>query len=374
MIVKILASSASFSGVRYNHEKMRNGKGELLKVKNFGALMLLEKVRPQDYIHYLKTVSAVNKRVSKPQLHAVISAKGKSISKHALMEIAEKWLSAMGYGQNPFLIVFHSDTDHNHVHLVSTRVDKDGKKISAAFERVRAVKVLSKICNQAKPDNELVQKALAYRFSTPAQLRTLLEKSGFGVQLEKTVFRVMYSGKMIREFDLMDIERRCAGYSKDEKRARQLKAIFGKVLDKDLQDAAFLGGTDTTSKLEIISRLIGKRSGAELVFHAKDERQPYGYTIIDHASKSVLKGSEVMPIREIMKSIEKTDQGAALPMEYRISFADPRAEADYLLSAQRDSDFSDVPLQEIELKDDIDDEAIHGRNRQRRGKARTNTR
>jgi hypothetical protein len=374
MIVKILASSASFSGVRYNHEKIRSGKGELLKVKNFGALMLLKKVRPQDYINYLKSVSAVNKRVSKPQLHAVISSKGKSASKQELVEIAEKWLSAMGYGENPYLIVFHNDTDNHHVHIVSTRVDKDGKKISAAFERVRALRALFAICNQPKLDNELINKALAYRFSTPGQLRTLLEKSGFDVQWEKTAFRVLGSGKMIQEFNPADIENRCAGYSKDEKRVRQLKAIFRKVLDKDLQSIVLLAEKDTNSKLELISKLIGKRTGAELVFHAKDEKQPYGYTIIDHASKSVLKGSEVMPIREILECLLKADQGETLPVEYRISFADPRVEVNYILSAQSDFDFYNTPLQEIELKDDIDDEAINGRNRQRKGKARTNTR
>ena len=38
MIVKILSSSASFDGVSYNTGKINKGKGELMKVKNFGAL------------------------------------------------------------------------------------------------------------------------------------------------------------------------------------------------------------------------------------------------------------------------------------------------------------------------------------------------
>ena len=139
MIVKILPAKPTFSGVSYNTNKVDRNKGELMKVANFGPLQGLGKLRPQDYVNYLQTVSALNKNISKPQFHAVISAKGKSYDKQALTNIAVAWLKEMGYASQPYLIVYHKDTDNNHVHMVSTRVDRDGIKIPSDFEHRRAV-------------------------------------------------------------------------------------------------------------------------------------------------------------------------------------------------------------------------------------------
>ena len=80
MIIKILSSSASFSAVRYNTDKIDRGMGELMVARNFGALDHLSGIRPQDYINYFKLLAAGNSRISKPQFHAVISADGKSAS------------------------------------------------------------------------------------------------------------------------------------------------------------------------------------------------------------------------------------------------------------------------------------------------------
>ncbi len=54
----------------------------------------------------------------------------------------------MGYGDNPYLIYCHADTKNNHVHMVSTRVDKNGNKVDDTFEKIRSQKVLQEILNQ----------------------------------------------------------------------------------------------------------------------------------------------------------------------------------------------------------------------------------
>src|ERR1700749_1261662 len=107
MVVKIFEPVAVFEAVRYNTNKMEKNKGELLKVANFGPLMGYTEQRPQDYRAYLEAVSALNKRVRKPVFHAMISAGGKTHTNEQLLEIAEKWMKAMGYGEQPYLAVFH---------------------------------------------------------------------------------------------------------------------------------------------------------------------------------------------------------------------------------------------------------------------------
>ncbi|MGO3653104.1 MAG: relaxase/mobilization nuclease domain-containing protein, partial [Sphingobacterium sp.] len=137
MIVKILKKSATFKAVRYNTGKVEKDRGELLLAKNFGLLQGLENLRPQDYINYLEAVSARSSRTKYPQFHIAISTKGRSHSKEELADIAQKWMDGMGYGQQPYLLIYHKDTANNHVHLVSTRVGRDGKKISDRYEKLR---------------------------------------------------------------------------------------------------------------------------------------------------------------------------------------------------------------------------------------------
>ncbi|RZJ89730.1 MAG: relaxase, partial [Chryseobacterium sp.] len=305
MIVKILSSSASFAAVRYNTDKVERGKGELMVTRNFGALDHLSNLRPQDYINYFKLLATGNRRVSKAQFHAVISADGKSYSAAELSVLAEQWLDKMGYGKNPYLIIFHGDTDHPHVHMVSCRVDREGKKISSGFERIRAVTALNALQGI---DAELVCKkdidsALAYRFSTAAQFKLLMEKKGYGHRELDAKLELFRYGKVLGNVDVNLINSRLSAL--DQKRATQLRQIFLKYLPAHTPQLVPLSVSDyrSGSPLQYTSDFAvfaAKKIGVEIVFHSSGGKLPYGYTIIDHSSRQVFKGSEVMALKEML--------------------------------------------------------------------------
>lgn len=140
MIVKIIpASGTDFHGVQYNDKKVEKGTGELMLMKNFPSFINGDS-SPEQVRDYFKSISK-NEKVKKPQFHAVISAKYQNHSKEELTEIAKDFMQEMGYGKQPFIVVYHSDTENNHVHIVSTRVDKQtGKKINDSYERLKAQK------------------------------------------------------------------------------------------------------------------------------------------------------------------------------------------------------------------------------------------
>lgn len=258
MIVKILGPKSTFSGVSYNTSKIDRNKGELMLVANFGPLQALGKLRPQDYVNYLELVSAQNKNIRKPQFHAVISAKGKTYDKSALTQIAVSWLQEMGYGQQPYLIVFHKDTDHNHVHMVSTRVDRNGIKIQSAFEKHRAVMNMNKVLGY--------DFGFQYKFSTRAQFLMILESKDYpGIDPDEE-----------------KIQERIDKYYPDKARAAGIRNILLQYKDQP--------GFET---------LIKSKFGIDLVFHSAEGKNPYGYTIIDHEEKQVFKGSEVLPLKAL---------------------------------------------------------------------------
>ena len=142
MVAKILSSSSSFNGVSYNEKKNEKGQSELLSAKNFD---LKDNATKQDYKEVLKLYAKGNKNLSSPQFHATISCKEREYTFEELKNIAEKWVDKMGYGKQPYLIFGHGDTDNNHVHIVSVRVDSNGKTISDKFEKLRAQQAINEI-------------------------------------------------------------------------------------------------------------------------------------------------------------------------------------------------------------------------------------
>jgi hypothetical protein len=314
MIVKIIPPKANrtLGAVTYNTNKIDKNKGELMKVANFGPLQAFTSLRPQDYINYLQMVTNQNKNIKKPQFHVVISAKQKLYDKSALTSIGESWMKEMGYVNQPYLIVFHKDTLHNHIHIVSTRIGKDGKKISSAYEYLRSQKNMNKVLGY--------DFAFTYNFSTRAQFMMLLDNQGFPG----------------RDPDEQKIQERIGKHVPDKARAFAIKQIF----ERHKGQPGF-------------ERIINDKYGIDLVFHSSEGKKPYGYSIIDHEGKQVFKGSEVMPLKSL--SILAESSTSKDP-----SHAEATASANY--------------IPPVWIADDVDDQQILGMKRRRQKKARTNTR
>jgi hypothetical protein len=328
MIVKILKKSkGGFPGVNYNTNKVDRKKGELMLTANFGLLQGLTNLKPEDYVHYLKARSDRNSRIVFPQLHTVLSSKGNLYDKQQLTRIAAAWLKEMGYGNQPYLVVFHKDTDNNHVHLVTTRVDKDGRKINSAFEKYRAIEALDKVLGY--------DYGLSYRFGTSAQFYLVIERAG-------------YPGK---DYNLEKLQARLDAHSPDKVRATELREVFERYKDRP-------------DFIDFVSRYYH----VDLVMHSAAGKPVYGYSVIDHDTRQVFKGSEILSL----KYLRATEPVPSTEID-SVQWSGP---VDALSHDGPVSDFAPEPvyIRPISIADDIDDEAILGRNRHRKKKARTNTR
>ncbi len=309
MIVKILSKTATFNAVRYNTNKMDRHAGELMRIKNFGILGSAYNLTPEEVKNYLKAFSASNKRVKSPQFHATISCKGREYDKEQLSHIAEKWLAKMGYGENPYIVVFHSDTDNNHVHIVSTRVGKDGRKIDDRFDHPRAIRHLDDILKQdihLKQDTA-IKNIESYSFSTLAQFKMLFEKANFSIKEKDGVLNVYKSGEQIKTYSPDELGKIMASYTKDAKRLVQLRQIIAKYKAKTDSSLVCIyqklpGNRDgkLTGYQSDLTNLLHEKFGLEFIFHFKGKNTPYGYTVIDHKMKSVFKGSELMKLNQLI--------------------------------------------------------------------------
>ncbi|WP_454802944.1 relaxase/mobilization nuclease domain-containing protein [Mucilaginibacter phyllosphaerae] len=340
MIVKFLKASADFRGVFYNMDKVGNGKAELMAAVNFDTLNGLNEIKPTDYLNYLQAISSNNKAIGKPQLHVAISANRRDHDKHALTDVAERWLEKMGYAKQPYFIVFHKDTENNHVHIVSSRVDHDGRKISSGFERVRAVRAMNEIIghDEHRSWRHDLEKAKAYRVSTLPQFRLLLECTGYKISGNALI---KYGKKLATlDFDTVKLN------GPDQRRAAQLIVIFNKYAPQH--------------DLASFTAFMKTKMGIELILHAKDGKPAYGYTIIDHAQKNAYKGSEIMPLKQLMLLLGSPDAMQQTPSPVNQPKQTP--------NNSTASNFS------VNISKDVDDDQIYGPRRRRKKKARTNTR
>lgn len=318
MIVKILSASKSFSGVEYNDKKIEKGKGELMAMKNFPSF-INEESSPRTVKDYLKTISKSNK-VKKPQFHAVISTKFQEHSKEELTIIAEEFMQEMKYGQQPYILIFHNDTENNHIHIVSTRVDKkNGKKIDDSFERLKSQKALQKVMDKLYPEqklNETLEKLLNYKYSSLNQLKELLERNGF---------KLSKNSEDVNQLDILKngvLQKKLIGNqlsfnaNEDKDRKRQIRAIIKKyseiysnktfkVVDdrkqKGLKEEVNSQSNTTIEWESELQKKLRDMFGIDIIFHHKGELTPFGYTVIDNKSKSIFKGSEILKINQFVE-------------------------------------------------------------------------
>ncbi|UZS00002.1 relaxase/mobilization nuclease domain-containing protein [Chondrinema litorale] len=286
MIIKILKSAANFEGVDYSERKNDKGVSELLTAKNFEGMMLgVNEAKKADYINYMKLVAELNPNVKNKQFHITISTKGHLHSHQELKDIAEKYLQEMGYAKNPYLIYAHSDTENNHVHVVSTRVNKEGKKVNDSFEKIRSQKAIQKILGEDPKHmvTEAIRESMVYNFSTIAQFKLLLELQGYKVSEKDELLSIIKFGNVQLQYPKSNLEAHIHNYVAPKERIKQLHEIFQKYK---------MG----LSQQELVD-FMKKKFGIDIVFHsAKGQDKPYGYTIIDHSKKEVIKGSQVMKL------------------------------------------------------------------------------
>ena len=293
MIATILKSSSTFSAVRYNERKVEHGVAELVAIRNFGYLENAPEMRGITSLrNYLMDYSAMNDRTRMTQFHAAISCKGSEYSKEELIDIAWKYLDKMGYNNEgqPVLMYFHHDTDNNHLHIVTSRISPDGKKISDSMENIRSLKAIEEVMNVDKKyqNSEMMKLAKSYHFESVSQFMAIFETSGYEAFIQDGDICIKRGGQVQDKIAVKEVEKLCRKNGEAEKkRIRQLRAILQKYRDQ-------------SSSREELESMLKKKFGICIKFLGK-EFSPYGYMVVDNATKTVFKGSDILCIKDLLQ-------------------------------------------------------------------------
>ena len=290
MIATILPGSTNFHAVGYNEHKVSTGSALRIEMKNFGALGMLEPPTSGELTSFLQGYSDRNKRITSAQFHVAFSCKGHEMSESEILEFAHEGLREMGYmkpGQ-PLLAYAHRDTDNTHIHIITSRVAPDGRKIEHDHERRRSQEVVDRL--MAINRNEKVEKDLAssfsYHFGSMAQYKAVMNSLGYEVYNKEGKIFIKFGGKIRKKMDESEITSRFENTKLNKERRRQLRSILCKYRDR-------------SSDIEELKGQLKKKFEIDLVFFGKKDN-PFGYMLIDHSDKTVINGNRILSLDRLM--------------------------------------------------------------------------
>lgn len=104
---------------------------------------------PVELAQYFMDVSTrSSSRVKDPVFHAVVSFAYNEVepAPEVIESMARQYLQKMGYVNQPWAMYRHTDKQHIHYHIISSRVDvRSGKAISSSYEGLRTKTVLEQL-------------------------------------------------------------------------------------------------------------------------------------------------------------------------------------------------------------------------------------
>lgn len=331
MVAKINIGSNLYGALAYNQEKVDEGLGKVL-----GSNLVFEPVDghfnvSQCMNNFMEFVPA-HFRTEKPVFHVSINPHPDDrLSNDQLADIGREYMQKLGYGDQPYLIFKHEDIGREHIHIVSLRVDSNGRKIADFKEHERSKEITEQLerkynlhpaegqkrseqweltpVDASKGDLKKqiasVIKPLAamYHFQSKGEYKAALSLYNIHAEeLKGEVNGQPYRGILYSAMDKSgekvgtplksSIFGKLVGYDGLEKRVeKSTERIKSKKLKTHTLKAVSEAKQGNPTESEFRSKL--RQQGIDVVFRRNDEGRIYGATFIDHTTRTVLNGSRL---------------------------------------------------------------------------------
>src|SRR5690349_16952027 len=128
MVAKITTPSSINKALNYNEKKVQKGVAICLHAANF-----LKDVNQMNFYEKLarfKSLILLNTRAKTNSLQISLNFHpSESLKRESLQQIATTYMDKIGFGSQPYLVYEHGDAGHPHIHIVTTSICEDGKRI-----------------------------------------------------------------------------------------------------------------------------------------------------------------------------------------------------------------------------------------------------
>jgi hypothetical protein len=129
MVAKIKSGKSLIGALIYNENKVKAGKAKMISTN--GYTKSDDKLSFQDKLFRLTDLAERNLRTKTNTVHLSLNFDvNERIETDKLIDITGDYMKRIGFESQPYLIYKHFDAGHPHVHIVTTNIQADGKRIS----------------------------------------------------------------------------------------------------------------------------------------------------------------------------------------------------------------------------------------------------
>ena len=334
MVARIRSGKSLKGAINYNEHKVKEGKAELLMAKGFSKDA--EYLKFNDKVNRLQKLANLNTRVVTHCLHISLNFDAsENLNKEKLQQIANEYMDKISFGKQPFLVYEHRDAAHQHVHIVTTNIQSNGKRISLhnlgrlqsekarkeieinfglvkagdkknksldSLQAIRLEKMLyGKVETKRAISNIVTSVVSQYNFASLPELNAVLMQ--YNVMADRGADNTRMFQKNGLQYSILD--------EQGNKVGKPIKAssIYGKPILSNLESkyevnrvARLPFKQDLKNKIDLIldknptKQLFVnelKEKGVIVVFRTNDQNFIYGITYVDHTTKSVFNGSDL---------------------------------------------------------------------------------
>lgn len=324
MVIVIAEPASSVSvTVGYNEQKVSEGTASVTYCSKIDDI--------RDPMATFRQYENASIRTEKMSFHASINpAPGERLDQDKMIEFVNEYMEGMGYGDQPYILYKHNDIDREHYHIVSVRVDKNGKKINDSFEGRRSAKLLRELAKKygftvgksndirksdaiktrrfdpTKPNysgqiESLMRDVMKYHFTTVNQFEAAMRSLGVDMVLKSRCGRTEIS------FYGLDptTGKRCTGRIKEKNLdipvyeqilLRSFDCGKDKCNDERQRTGKVVQFCFGNATSERYFRSLLAKFGISVEFSRNSEGHIFGATFIDHEQQCCFKASELKGI------------------------------------------------------------------------------
>lgn len=331
MVAKISTGQSLHGAIAYNQNKVDEGHARVLATN-----LVLQPADGQfnisDCMNDFRRWMPSHFRTENPVIHISLNPHPDDVlTDEQLTAIGEEYMQKLGYGNQPYIIFKHEDIERKHIHIVSLRVDSNGKKINDSNEYRRSKAITEELeqkyglhpaqgqkkgedwqltpvdiskGNLKKQIANVVKPLLKmYRFQSIGEFRALLSLYNIGMEEVKgeanghSYHGILYSaldkdGEKSGTPIKSSVLGKPTGITAIEKQMQQSGTV---IKDKKLKERTrrIVSAAMRRPRTEADFRRELSAQGIDLVLRRNEDNRIYGVTFIDHRSRVVLNGSRL---------------------------------------------------------------------------------
>jgi len=331
MIAKISSSENLAGALGYNFKKVVSGDASVLLAEGLYA-------NPEGGYTMEEVLSDMQAAIPKKcrtknvVFHCSLNPHpDEKLSDEQLTQIAQEYMQALGYGEQPYIVFKHNDIAREHIHIVSLRVDSLGRKINDKFENRHSKRITDLLERKyglipSTPPKEqrtnapAIQKDLPldnirneiaqtlrgvlahYHFCSLGEFNAVLRRYNLAVEEVKTTYlSKQYDGLVYAPTDEAGNKLcppihaskigRGVGYTALQSKMRQSKQRIKPFLPEIRQRVLAVMRTSPQTEEELLASL--NKSGLRCLIRKCEGGRIYGITFIDDNLGIALNGSRL---------------------------------------------------------------------------------